>query len=234
MNNLENIDSEESLQQWMISKYKAEGVDDLVIDGSLNKTIYRSQRTKILFIYLETYGYQNCGIINMVDHYKEWIKATGITKTFRHCSLLAYTLFQFIDLLNEGNSIPDFSKLMMQESYKKVDSLTEAMERTAFINIRKTSNYQAKANYQKIHQEFNSDLIRKQIAILNPDVIITGGKDACRIINGMKLFGKADYGWKNITKVDNTCVATITHLSRIQYQRLYNDAVRIAEYIVKK
>lgn len=204
---------------------------NFVVDGALNADLYKKQDVKILFLYLETYGYESNRKTLMSKEFPDWIKSSG-TKTFKQCALLTKRIFDNIEILKTGKEIAPIHVNYFRELYPKNSLLINELSKVAFVNIRKTSNANVSADNKAILKESkeNKELLVRQIDLLNPDIVITGGGLASNIFFNELCSDKGiSYKLHYPLVIKNKVVAPLKHLSRPDYKYLYNRAKLIAE-----
>ena len=135
-----------------IPEYK----DKFVRDGIINEKIYQTTSPKILFIMKEPNNpKQNPG------DFREWWK-DEIKYAFSYrIAEWSYGLL---------NNFPQFDDI-----WAKNDSAHDAIQHIAFINIKKSGGG-GNSEYNRMieHLKINFDFLYRQIAIISPDIIITG------------------------------------------------------------
>jgi hypothetical protein len=135
------------------------------IDGIINIEKWEKAKYKILFVLKETVGNQK-----------------NASTTYKNISLLAKSL---LIAFNKN-------RLLTSEEIKKLDtspeSLIDAIENCAVINIKKHSNAVVVSDNKNIYSEFlaNRELLEWQAKILAPDIIFAGSSVCWRCLADKK------------------------------------------------
>ena len=145
------------------------GWKNYLIDGPINYKEYNQQKFRILFYLKEAYGYEE-GEVIIGNVFNDWIdkeKKTNIEET-----LLSYHILNFYDSKIRINNKEQFYSIKSNSNLLK-----ETSKKIAHINIKKTFGEESKSNDSLIRDESrkNSDLLKQQIQLYKPDLIITGG-----------------------------------------------------------
>jgi len=224
---LKKISNYDDLKNWWINNYQKLGIEDFVIDGAINPKIYEKEEIKILIFQLETYGYNECGITFMSNEMENWLK--DAKKTNRNTAVFVHFLFEYIKLFKQGKTPPDFLEDDFKSVYQDVDILIEAMNKVACINIRKTSNENINADYESIDKEKDIELLQKQIELLNPQIIVTGGIPVKNALLEFDEYKNSEFEIGSVYNINTKIVATLNHFSRASYGDLYDKAFDIAK-----
>ncbi len=150
---------EELMLDWK-NRIESEGIH-FNPDGIVNKTMWNKSSKKILFILKETNGAEQ-DLTEAIQRSSEQKTGWHKGKVLRRVGRWAYGLEHF------NGDIPSFEEA---KSYQ-----FKAPVNTAYINLKKSSGG-ARTNEKLFHShvEKYADLIKQQIELINPDIIVMGG-----------------------------------------------------------
>jgi hypothetical protein len=171
---------------------------------------YWNQGKKILVCNLETYGDYGCDVkLDLNYFHGMWIEKQKIRT--------AYNTALFFDSLEKSvnNNNPISSEEIQQNSHNKV-SFKESLSKIAYMNLRKISNRTVNQNINEIAKEVNEQLsnLKMQIELLEPNILILGGWQACLEFN--KIF-QSNLNRDGRVCIGNMHVYSIRHFSRFSY-----------------
>lgn len=148
-------------------------------DGVVNWEAYINTSPKILWLLKEAYdndnegegGWSLAGLFNIDEDCYKFLKTTSSKKTWYP---IIYTSY---GILNNFMSYDDMD--FIEDNIKMISCL----KKIAFLNINKFAG-KSKSNDSVLGKIFleNQDILKKQIALLNPDIIIGG--------NTLKFYNK--------------------------------------------
>ena len=185
---------------------------------------YWNQKTKIMVCNLETYGYDDCGIIEVnINQLKDWMKATNITRTTRNTSVFIYAL-------QKALSNQKLTQQEIRKTYYQFDDLVKAMNRICYMNFRKESNPNVSQDVNNIIAEVkeNKDILIRFILACEPNIILIGGHLGVNSFNTIfepekRLFYDSE------TEYEGIRIISTKHLSRISYSYIENKIKTIIE-----
>lgn len=169
-----------------------------IADGLINPDIYEIERTKIVCLLCESYGYSDSGFVNIqkqrrpVNGNSVEIKKSDIlglvhsrnlnskpVSTTRNLSICLWLVFKAM----ENNIMPDYKdfvrKRMKTSNVNNNEQLQEALEKIGWINGKKLSRSVGTRQNQtdlNDHFEKNEEIIKKQILSMAPNVLIVFNK----------------------------------------------------------
>jgi hypothetical protein len=126
-----------SLQQWLDEHCEEVKHTCWHNYGPADFLKYQSDSVKILLMSAESVDYEGCQKIPP-DEYIRWIKDNQWTP--RNGSVFVTVIREYIALLLDNKSIPQFDHSRLSECYQDVDLLIEKMRGTIYMNARITSN----------------------------------------------------------------------------------------------
>ncbi len=208
---------------------KQNNLEDYVIDGPIDYKQYEKCKFKILFYFKETYGYQGCGELIIGKAFPSWIEARKKTNVRE-----AWLAYNILDSLDSG-------KIKKEKEFREVfydnNKLLEACYKIAHVNVKKTSGESISNN--RIIREFSrkhSELLRKQLILYKPDLIIVGGQVCWHsLIEDLNLFSIKNTSLKKpyIIKSDNTYLCNFNHISYTGFN-VYEHYKLIMKYLQKE
>jgi hypothetical protein len=165
---------------------------------------YWEQKNKIAIYNLEPYDPVD-GIreINF-DVFKVWFGSP----TIRFAAVIANAIFSNINnnyYLQENEIRYNFDDEELLESAKKI----------AYLNFSVTDNEKGvAADYNRIYQEIKktNPYLKQQIELLNPDVIIVGGNEGCKMLN-IILQPNEPLNYRSMVEFDGKLLVSMNHLS---------------------
>jgi hypothetical protein len=209
-----------------------ENQDSIVVDGPLDIDKWINNDMKLLFYYKETYGYNEYGGISISDHYKKWIYDNN--KTYKKIGVLSYLLFETL----KTGKILSFNEKELKEIYRNHDFLIDIVSNISMVNIAKISIPENETNDSLIRDtsRLNRILLKEQLKILNPDMIICGGRvTADSLYADLDYLSSTNYSYGVPEIIDNKIIAPICHLSapNCWYFDIYSYYLLILELLKK-
>ena len=175
---------------------------------------YWSLTPRILVCNIEPYDELEGPIVevNIELFKKQWMRQTFVYK-----ANTPRTTAKFIAGLLKTINNPNFENI----DFRKLDEneLFQSLEKIAYLNFRVNSgkNVSIIKNDSVAEQiKVTGEYIKNQIKLLNPNIIIVGGKDGCKIFN--MLYKDCNLFFREIIKWDNKIVCSIEHFSRVKYE----------------
>ena len=189
---------------------------------------YFSEKYRILFINMEPYGYEDCGLVNVDENtLLSWFQDEGDTdtRTVKYSLAFCHVLMNCLNIKEEAK-YEDF-----QNSYKNIDELKTILKKIVYYNIRPTSNSEKSQDYIRIIESGENQLskfISNELKSLEPNFIIIGGDAGLYAFNTMS---GTDIKFKDVIIDRNgTIIGSIKHPSRPNY----NEYVECINEILKK
>ena len=187
---------------------------------------YWCQKSKIAIVNLESYGYQECGLVN-VDYgtLHGWmLNINRRIRTVRNSVALASVILKGI---RESVVI---SESELAHAYRDTKRLEATLRVIAYYNINGTSNSVTQQNLKMISKSGDGAVgacVGKEILSLDANIILVSGRGGCDAINSMLgLSGRLSY--LSSTEISNSLtIFSIRHPSRpkyVEYARVAKDA----------
>ena len=197
-----------SLNKKFNERYK----EFIMTDGIIDEERFIAIPTKVLFVYLENYGYDKSDY-KLVGQVNDWI-VSNKAKAFRGCVTFFSVLKELLDKSNKGESI-EIDQTNFRKRRDNTPKLMEDVKFMSYINLRKSSNSSENtdAEYLKINTAVNNtiDLLQEQISLINPDVIIFGGEYA------------GDVGLSKLLQVPNELRPKFKQIKKVKVDLLKKD-----------
>jgi hypothetical protein len=206
--------------------------DSIVTDGPIDFNKWEKQKIKLLFYYKETYGYDDFGGTSISEHYKEWILDN--IPTYKKMGMLAYLL---IETTNSGK-IFEYDETFLKDLYQNHNLLIDCLSNTSILNINKLSIAENKTSDSVIREKSreNKIILKTQIEILEPTVIICGGRvTSDSLFLDINYLGRKNYEFEVAEIIDNKIIAPFQHLSSrtCWYEKIYDYYSQIAKLMNK-
>ena len=157
----------------MSSKHKQKGCMNFISDGAVNPEIYEHTSPKIVFFLKEAYSKDENDSWSLTD----WLNNGAMTKMWGTVAEWTYGLLNTTSLV-----IPSRPHLSKAER-------TDLLKSIAIVNVKK-SNGKKESNYSNLltYAEDDQFYLRKQLEILNPDIIVCGNNSSLlRILYGAEI-----------------------------------------------
>ncbi len=194
----------------IIDKIKAthdwEKTEGFIADGLISPEIYNKADFKIICFLGESYGYDECGIVDIETQLEQNILGVGHPR--RHTStkipILLWLIYESLSR-NEKVKWDDFPYLM-NSSITNTEILQNAIAKSAWINVKKASkhiddwgNDSTRQSYTEIYEHSwkNKEILKLQIDSTSPDLMIICSNPVFDSLLEMDLLGK------NIKRVKN-------------------------------
>ncbi len=219
--------------------------EGFILDGIISPDIYEQQKLKTLVILGESYGYDECGMMEIEDQPETdliGIKAPKVQAP-RKISSLMWLLHHSIynGIKTQWDDFPELFRLN-QENIKQ---LQESLSKIAWINVKKASKnidkWGSGVTRQSDHEIYtnafrNKEIISKQITSIAPDLIIVCSTPVFNSLNEMELLGKGIVNRKYEVQSNNNGqkIIYVSHPSYYRhwgYERIYETFELIYETI---
>jgi len=126
------------------------------------------------------------------------------------------------------------SQNVESDDFRKFDEneLILSLEKIAYLNFRVNSGKNISANKNDSVTEqikVTGGYIKDQIKLLNPKIIIIGGKNNCKIFN--MLYKDCNLFFRETKKWDNKIICSIEHFSRVDYKNFKEKICEIVKLL---
>lgn len=219
---------QEKIKELLTNAYSENNqLQGLMIDGALDYSKWSDQKLKVLFYYKETYGYHDFGVTSISDYYERWIENN---RTYKKTALMASILMRYA----ETKEFDEYNQKDFKKMYRNKKLLKDTISRVAFVNVNKTSNKSNNTNDKAIRQKSMqySEMLKKQLEVLNPDIIICGGRvTADSLFRDLDYLSKKNYSLGSPEIVDKKIIVPVHHLATpsFGYAKIHNVCKEITE-----
>jgi hypothetical protein len=249
MFSIENYTNQKILIDLMIKEKLPdwEKTQGFISDGLINPSMYSNAYPKIICLLCESYGWDKEGITNIEKQrrpnregvqsnevYKKKVLDSDILGLLPHnrkavattrnlCTCLTY-VFRAIE--NNEHITKDilYKESLLRSTISNNIVLQKTLEKIAWINVKKVSRSTGtRQNNDEIKAHFiiNRDIIKKQIEIINPDIILAFSEPVESVIKN----GKIDLSSYVILYLDHP-------RNWMSYDKIYN-AMKLIERDIK-
>ena len=216
-----NQDAYADFQKEWQERFALDGIKNYFLDGPLTQD-YWTAKPRIAVLNLEAYGYLDLGIVQLnFDLIKgEWIDPTNGERPSKTAIFTSSFVAVLQDTLKTEGAV---SRETLKTCFGEADRRLNAMKKIAYLNIRKTSNGTSSQNVAEIRKAcagYGLELLQKQFRLLDPEIIIVSGKEACRAANDIFTFKETLQFLGNAITKDGAVVISTKHFSRPNYSNL--------------
>jgi len=210
------------------ASHKWETTEGFIADGLISPETYAKEDFKIICFLGESYGYDECGLVDIESQLVKNILGVGHYR--RHTStkvpVLLWLIYESISR-KEKIKWDDFPSLL-KSNEKNTEILQKAISKTAWINVKKASkhinswgNDATRQSYDEIykHSRKNEEILRLQIESTRPDLMIVCSDPVFHSLSDMKLLGEGIKRNKKYKIQRNELGQMIIHVSHPSYHR---------------
>lgn len=195
--------------------------EGFIADGVISPDVYALQPMRILCVLAESYGYDECGMVDIEDQPHNDIMGVGNpeVKTPRRMAALLHLLFLTVE--RGGAKVPqdewDQMPRLLSTDGKVVAIHQNSLSKIAWINVKKASNprgTQLDPEEAQAHAVRNKTILQEQIATTAPHLMLVCGRDAYASLLQMGLLGsEAGEGklWQIQSMPDGTRLMQVSH-----------------------
>jgi len=218
--------------------------EGFIADGVICPDEYEKQPVRILCILAESYGYNECGyndgeVPSIEDQpTKDVLGLTnGSVKAPRNLATMLWLIQRSFELGRKEtwDDMPYLFSITKENTIK----LQSALSKVAWINVKKASNGNGTGQDSEevyAHALRNRDILRDQINVIAPHLIIVCGQVVFRALYDMKLIGTEvapDRKWEVQAVNGGPHVLEVTHpRSWWGYEKLYENFEHIYSQLV--
>ncbi len=227
-----NLTDYKNTKQIVVDKIKAthkwDTTEGFIADGLISPEIYDKENFKIICFLGESYGYDECGVVDIETQLDKNILGVGHHR--RHTSTKVPILLWLIyESLNRKEKIKwdDFPPLL-KSNKKNTEILQNAISKSAWINVKKASkhidnwgNDSTIQSYDEVykHSRKNKNVLKLQIESTKPDLIIVCSDPVFHSLSDMKLLGEGIKRNKKYKIQKNEFGQMVIHVSHPSYFR---------------
>ena len=203
-----------------------ENTEGFIADGVICPDIYENEKLKILVVLGESYGFDECEVVDIECQLEKDILGVGNTntQTSKKIPILLWLLFESLEK-NTKLKWDEFPNLLVSNSKNK-ELLQRTLLKIAWIEVKKASrnieNWGGDATRQNETEIYNSafrnkEVLFKQVNSINPDLMIVCGDSAFNGLCDIELFGKEIQKGKKWQIQKNNIGQRIIHVSHPSY-----------------
>ena len=170
-------------KEWQV-RFALDGINNYFLDGPLTQD-YWTANPRIAVLNLEAYGYLDKGIVSLnfelID--KEWMRPTNGELPSKTAIFTSSFVAVLQDALKSEEAV---SRETLKTCFGDAERRLNAMKKIAYLNIRKTPNGTSSQNVAEIRKAcagYGLELLQKQLKLLDPEIIIVSGNEACKAAN---------------------------------------------------
>ncbi|MGN6398671.1 MAG: hypothetical protein ACTHMI_24085 [Mucilaginibacter sp.] len=202
-----------------------QGMEGFIADGIICPDIYADQPLKILVFLGESYGYSQCGMVDIEDQLKKDILGVGHhnRQTSKKVSALLWLLHQSY---REGRKFTDDDlPYLFQNKTEYIKDLQDALSRSAWVNVKKASkhidefgNNATRQDYMEVYRAGikNEKILQHQIDSIKPNIVIVCSYPVFDSLYKLRLLGediKRDKKYQVQLNERNQIVVQVNHPS---------------------
>lgn len=204
------------------STYKWETTEGFIADGLISPKIYSNQELKIICLLAESYGYDECLMVDIETQLEDNILGVGVParKTSTKLSALLWLIYKSIE--NKKKLTWDDFPFILRGNDENTELLQDAISKSGWINVKKASkhinkwgNGATRQNYHEIysHAFKNKEILEYQIKSTCPNLIIVCSNPVFDSLNEMELLGEGIKNQKFVLQQNrlNQFVIYVTH-----------------------
>lgn len=219
-------------KQIVIDKIKAthdwENTEGFIADGLISPVNYASSDLKIACFLGESYGYDECGVVDIEDQLSK--NVLGVGEPHRQTSTKIPALLWLIyESFNKNEKVKwDDVPYLLRSNSANTEMLQNAVSKCAWINVKKASkhiedwgNDATRQSYDEIysHARKNEEILKLQIDSIHPDVMIVCSDPVFNSLSDMGLLGvgiKSNMKYKIQKNDSGQLVIQVNHPSYIR------------------
>lgn len=208
-----------------------ENTEGFIADGIINPEIYENEKLKVLVLLGESYGYNECGEIEIEDQTTQDILGlkNPTTQTTKKITSLLWLLFKSLEK-GEKLSWDEFPYLF-EINDNNFEELQTVLLKIAWVNVKKSSKDCEEGTRQKWKEIAsnaykNYEILQKQLDSIAPELIIVCSEPVMESVNDMGLLGENIQGdkWKIQHNNKGQKIIYVSHPSYLtdwSYQGVY-------------
>ena len=213
-----NQDAYADFQKEWQERFALDGIKNYFLDGPLTQD-YWTASPRIAVLNLEAYGYLDKGMVRLsFDLIEgEWIRPPKDERPSKTAIFTSSFVAVLQDTLKTERAV---SRETLKTCFGDAERRLNAMKKIAYLNIRKTPNGTSSQNVAEIRKAcagYGLELLQKQFSLLDPEIIIVSGNEACRAANVIFNFEETLQFHGNAITKDGAEVVSTKHFSRPNY-----------------
>lgn len=227
-----NMKIEQQTFDQLIDMVLGKNTTGVLYDGPTNFGSWNQQNLKVVCLYKESYGYNLDEGTRVSDKYVQWLNAPKV-KTYWKIGLLIYIVNRKLQDRTWKANVNDLKRLVRETQRL---TLARELSKVALINLNKFSipENATKDKFVAIRGKENAMLVRSQLTMLQPDIIICGGRVVCKTyVDEIDTTERDRYIYGEVERSAFGKVANFMHVSAPScgYSRLIDYANKIVASI---
>lgn len=223
------------------SSHDWENTEGFIADGVICPDVYEKQPIRILCILAESYGYEECKMIDIEDQPKKDVMGLGKPRvqTPKKLATLLHLIQTSVETgakvsREEWREMPYF----FQPTPENTVTLQVALSKVAWINVKKASRADGTAMDAKEvneHAKRNENVLREQIQSITPNLVFVCGRVPFQSLLEMGLLGseiQAGRLWELQESNNGMWVVEISHPASPRDWRSYENLFRNYERLL--
>ena len=170
-----------------------ENTEGFIADGVICPDEYEKQSMRIVCILAESYGYDGCRATSIESQPNEDVLGVGshAVKAPRKLSTLIWLLQRSFE---QGSKVSwDDMPWLFRINRENTNKLQHTLKKVAWINVKKASRHEGTAMVpEEVHAHAlrNKTILRQQIEVTAPDLIIVCGRVVFCALHVMNVLGR--------------------------------------------
>lgn len=173
-----------------------ENIEGFIADGVINPEVYASQPLRVLCVLAESYGYDECGMLDIEDQPHSDLMGVGNPEVKTPRRMAAMHRLLFLSVQRNGAKVPrgewDQMPPRLGTGAETIALHQETLSKIAWINVKKASNSrgtQLASEEAQAHALRNKAILQEQIASVAPHLMLVCGSDAFASLLDLGLLG---------------------------------------------
>lgn len=203
------------------SSHDWEKTEGFIADGVISPEVYASQPMRVLCVLAESYGYDECGMVDIEDQPRSDLMGVGSPKVKTPRRMAALLRLLLLSAEKGGSLVPEdeWSRMspLLSTDGSSIAIHQDTLSKVAWINVKKASNPRGTkldSGEAFSHAQRNKNILKEQIASIVPHLILVCGRDAFGSLLQMGLLGSgvsAGKLWKLQSRGDGIKLMQVSH-----------------------
>lgn len=219
-----------------------ENTEGFIADGVINPDIYASQPLRVLCVLAESYGYDECGMVDIEEQPQSDLMGVGnpAVKTPRRMAAMLGLLFLSMQRDGTKPSFDEWRTLsLLGTAAESIATHQSTLSKIAWINVKKASNprgTELDPEDAHAHALRNKAILQEQIASVAPHLMLVCGRDAFASLLNLGLLAPQTAAaglWQLHSMPDGTRLIKISHPAYFpdwgSYEAIYRNFERLHE-----
>lgn len=235
--------SKDRVIQLIKASHDWENTEGFIADGVIDPDVYALQPLRVLCILAESYGYDECGMVDIEDQPQSDLMGVGNPEVKTPRRMTALLRLLLLSAERGGAKVPQdewyqMPRLLSTDG-KAVAIHQDTLSKVAWINVKKASNprsTQLDSEEAQAHAVRNKTILQEQIATTAPHLMLVCGRDAFASLLRLGLLGsETSEGklWQLQCMPDDTRLMQVSHPAYFpdwgSYEAIYRNYERLHE-----